>query len=160
MAIDYFLKIDGIKGESADAKHKDEIDIESFSWGMSEAAVHQTGGGSGAGKVSISDFNFMMQFNVASPALMKSCATGQHIKLATLTCRKAGKDQQEFLTIKFSDVLVSSYQTSGSAGDDRPTDSVSLNFAKIEVEYKQQAKDGTLGPGGKFGFDIKSNKAL
>ena len=160
MAIDYFLKLDGIKGESADAKHKDEIDVESFSWGLTQAVAHGTGGGQGAGKASFQDFHFVMRFNLASPSLMKSCATGQHIKLGTLSCRKAGKDQQEFLTIKMTDVLVSSYQTGGSEGSDVPFDQVSLNFAKIEVEYKQQSKDGTLEPGAKFGFDIKSNKGL
>ena len=158
--VDYFLKLDGIKGESADAKHKDEIDIESYSWGMTQTGVHPAGGGAGAGKVSMQDFHFVMRFNVASPSLMKSCATGQHIKLATLTARKAGKDQQEFLTIKFSDIIVSSYQTGGSEGADVLFDQVSLNFAKVEVEYKQQKADGTLTPGGKFGFDLKSNKSL
>jgi type VI secretion system secreted protein Hcp len=158
--VDFFLKLDGIKGESADAKHKDEIDIESYSWGLTQSGAVHAGGGAGAGKVSLQDFHFVMRFNLASPSLMKSCATGQHIKLATLTARKAGKDQQEFLTIKFSDVLVSSYQTGGSEGADVPFDQVSLNFAKVEVEYKPQSKDGSLGPGAKFGFDLKSNKAL
>jgi len=160
MAVDYFLKLDGIKGESADAKHKDEIDIESFSWGLTQSGAHGAGGGAGAGKVSMQDFHFVMRINVASPSLMKSCATGEHIKLATLTCRKAGKDQQEFLTIKMTDVLISSYQTGGSEGADIPFDQVSLNFSKIEVDYKQQRRDGTLGPGATFGFDIKSNKSL
>jgi type VI secretion system secreted protein Hcp len=159
-AVDYFLKLDGIKGESADAKHKDEIDIESFSWGVTQTGAHATGGGGGAGKASFQDFHFVMKFNVASPSLMKSCANGQHIKLGTLSCRKAGKDQQEFLTIKMTDVIVSSYQTGGSEGSDVPFDQVSLNFAKIEVDYKRQGRDGSLEPGAKFGFDIKSNKSL
>ena len=159
MAVDYFLKLDGIKGESADAKHKDEIDIEAFSWGMTQTGTAHTGGGAGAGKVSMQDFHFTMKLNVASPSLMQSCATGKHIKLGTLTARKAGKDQQEFLTIKMTDVLVSSYQTGGSEGSDVPFDQVSLNFAKVEVEYKRQKQDGSLGPGAKFGFDLKSNKS-
>ena len=160
-AVDYFLKFDGIKGESTDAKHKEELDIESWSWGeMQAGAAGPRGGGAGAGKVSMQDFHFVMRANKASPALMKACATGQHIKLATLTARKAGKDQQEFLTIKFQDVLVSSFQTGGSEGADLPIDQVSLNFAKIEVEYKQQKPDGTLVPGDKFGFDVKANKTL
>jgi type VI secretion system secreted protein Hcp len=159
--VDYFLKLDGIKGESADAKHKDELDIESFSWGLTHPTGGAAGGGAGAGKVSMQDFHFVMRLNRASPELMKACATGQHIKLGTLTCRKAGKDQQEFLTIKFSDVLVSSYQTGGSESSDIvPTDQISLNFAKVEIEYKQQKPDGRLAPGGQFGFDIKANKAL
>lgn len=156
-AVDYFLKFDGIKGESTDAKHKDELDIESWSWGESYAAG---AGRARAGKVSMQDFHFVMKLNKASPALMKACATGQHIKTAILSARKAGKGQQEYLTFKFYDVLVSSYQTGGSEqGDVTPTDAVSFNFAKIEVVYKAQKPDGTLGPGADFKYDLKANKA-
>ena len=158
--VDYFLKFDGIKGESTDAKHKDEIDIESWSWGETRARPAGSTGG-GAGKVAMQDFHFVMKLNKASPALMKACATGQHIKTATLTSRKAGKDQQEYLTFKFHDVLVSSYQTGGSEhADVLPMDSVSFNFAKIEVEYKSQKPDGSLGTGVFFKYDLKSNKAF
>jgi type VI secretion system secreted protein Hcp len=160
MAVDYFLKFDGIKGESADSKHKEEIDIESWSWGETNVRPTGTGtGGAGSGKVSMQDFHFVMRFNQASPALMQACASGKHIKLATLTSRKAGKAQQEYLTFKFYDVLVSSYQTGGSEGGDPvPIDQVSFNFAKIEVEYKPQKPDGTLGSGLFFKYDLKSNK--
>jgi type VI secretion system secreted protein Hcp len=158
-AVDFFLKFDGIKGESADAKHKDEIDIESWSWGETRGGSGAGGGGGGAGKVAMQDFHFVMRLNKASPALMKACATGQHIKMATLTSRKAGKDQQEYLIFKFHDVLVSSFQTGGSEHSEVvPTDQVSFNFAKIEVEYKQQKPDGSLGPGSQFKFDLKANK--
>src|SRR6476646_4579406 len=110
--VDYFLKFDGIKGESTDAKHKDEIDIEAWSWGETNAAGPASGGGGGgAGKVSMQDFHFVMRMNRASVSLMKACATGEHIKEATLTARKAGKGQAEFLVIKMNDVLISSYQT-------------------------------------------------
>ena len=133
-AVDYFLKFDGIKGESADAKHKDEIDIESWSWGETHPGSAGHGGGGGAGKVTMQDFHFVMRLNRASPPLMKACATGQHIKTATLSGRKAGKGQMDYLTFKFHDVLVSSYQTGGSEqADVVPTDQVSFNFAKIEV---------------------------
>jgi type VI secretion system secreted protein Hcp len=161
MAVDYFLKFDGIKGESADAKHKESIDIESWSWGESNARPSGVGGGAGAGKVSMQDFNFVMRHNQASPALMQACAVGKHIKLATLTGRKAGKAQQEYLTYKFYDVLVSSFQTGGHEGGDVvPIDQVSINFAKIEVEYKPQKPDGTLGAGVFFKYDLKSNKSF
>ena len=113
-AVDYFLKFDGIKGESTDVKHKDEIDVESWSWGETHAGAGPSGGGGGAGKVSMQDFQFVMGLNRASIGLMKACATGQHIKTATLSARKAGKGQQEYLTFKFHDVLVSSFQTGGS----------------------------------------------
>jgi type VI secretion system secreted protein Hcp len=160
-AVDYFLKFDGIKGESTDAKHKDEIDIESWSWGETLAGTGRAGGGAGAGKVSMQDFHFVMKLNKASPSLMKACASGQHIKTATLTARKAGKSQQEYLTFKFHDVLVSSYQTGGSEqGDVVPIDAVSFNFAKIEVEYRQQKPDGSLVPGAQFKYDLKANKTF
>jgi type VI secretion system secreted protein Hcp len=155
-AVDFFLKFDGIKGESSDAKHKDEIDIESWSWGE----THEDRGGR-AGRVAMQDFHFVMKVNKATPALMKACATGQHIPTATLTGRKAGKDQQEYLTVKLTDVLVSSYQTGGSgASAVLPQDQVSLNFAKIQVEYRPQKPDGTLGTSEKFGYDLKAHKAF
>ena len=160
-AVDYFLKFDGIKGESADAKHKDEIDIESWSWGETQSRSGGSGGGAGAGKVAMQDFHFVMKLNKASPALMQACATGKHIKVATLTSRKAGKEQQEYLIIKMSDVLVSSYQTGGSEGGDVvPIEQVSINFSKIEVEYKPQKPDGSLGTGVFFKYDLKSNKSF
>jgi type VI secretion system secreted protein Hcp len=153
--VDYFLKFDGIKGESADVKHKDEIDIESWSWGESQTPSHG-GGGGGAGKVQMQDFSFMMRENRASIDLMKACATGQHIKDATLSARKAGKEQQDYLTIKFQDVLISSFQT--GAADEVPQEQVSFNFAKIDVMYKPQKAEGSLDAGIHFKYDIKSNR--
>jgi type VI secretion system secreted protein Hcp len=158
-AVDYFLKIDGIPGESTDEGHKDEIDVLSWSWGETNAGSSTRGGGGGAGKVSMQDFHFTMKVNKASPKLMLACATGQHIKEAVLTVRKAGESQQEFLVIKFSDLLVSSYQTGGSGGV-VPTDQVSLNFSKIEFEYRPQNPDGTLGAPVKAGYDLKLNKKV
>jgi type VI secretion system secreted protein Hcp len=158
-AVDYFLKIDGIQGESKADKHKDEIDIQSYSWGATQTGTFAAGGGGGAGKVSMQDFHFTMPVNKASPALFLSCAQGDHIKNAILTCRKAGKEQQEFLKITLSDVLVSSFQTGGHGGGDvTPTDQISLNFAKIEVEYKEQDATGTLTGSVKKWFDLKSVK--
>lgn len=160
-AVDYFLKIDGIDGESADSKHKGEIDLESWSWGASQGGSFAHGGGGGAGKVQMQDFHFVMKVNKAAPKLMLACATGEHIKKAVLTCRKAGKDQQEFLKVTMSDLLVSSYQTGGSGhGDVLPMDQVSLNFAKIEVEYKEQKVDGTLAGAVKAGYDLKQMKTV
>jgi type VI secretion system secreted protein Hcp len=160
-AVDYFLKIDGIEGESHDDKHKNEIDLESFSWGATQSGGHAYGGGGGAGKVSMQDFHFVMKVNKASPKLFLHCATGQHIKSALLTCRKAGGKQEEFLKIKFSDLLVSSYQTGGSGGSDIvPTEQISLNFSKIEFEYYTQKPDGGVVLGAKAGYDLKANKTV
>lgn len=161
MAADFFLKIDGIPGESHDSKHKDEIDVMSYSFGASQTGSFSAGGGGGAGKAQFQDFHFTMKISKASPKLFLACADGSHIKSALLTARKAGKEQQEFFTVKFSDILVSSFQTGGSGGgDELPTESISLNFTKMELEYKEQKADGTLAGGIKAGYDIKSNKAV
>jgi type VI secretion system secreted protein Hcp len=160
-AVDYFLKIDGIDGESHDSKHKGEIDLQSWSFGAQQTGTHAAGGGGGTGKVQMQDFHFVMKVNKASPKLMLACANGEHIKKAVLVARKAGKDQQEYLKITLSDILVSSYQTGGSGhGDIVPTDQISLNFSKIEFEYKEQKEDGTLGGTTKGGYNVKENKAL
>jgi type VI secretion system secreted protein Hcp len=157
-AADYFLKIDGIEGESQDSKHKAEIEIQSFSFGATQTGSFAAGGGGGAGKVSMQDFHFTVPVNKSSPKLMLACASGQHIKKAVLTVRKAGKEQQEYLKYTFSDILVSSYQTGGGGGDVMPVDQISLNFAKIEQEYKEQKADGTLAGSVKSGWDLKQNK--
>jgi type VI secretion system secreted protein Hcp len=158
--VDYFLKLDGIPGESRDAKHKDEIQIESFSFGESQAGTMAFGGGGGAGKVKMQDFHFAMNVNKASPKLFLACATGTHIKSAVLTARKAGKDQQDYLKVTLKDVLVSSYQTNGDAhANSLPTDQVSVNFAEIEIEYKEQKIDGGLGAATKVGYNLKEMQA-
>lgn len=160
-AVDYFLKIEGIPGESEDKKHTGEIDVESWSWGESNAGTGAFGGGGGAGKVSMQDFHFTTKMSKASPNMFLYCATGKHVPTATLTCRKAGGNQQEFLTVKMEQVLISSYQTGGSGHSDIvPTDQVSLNFAKITMEYKEQAADGSLKGSVKQTYDQKLNVAV
>src|SRR5437667_11825940 len=99
--VDYFLKIDGVKGESLDSKHKEEIELESWSWGETQNGTMSYGGGGGAGKVSMQDFHFVMRVNKSSPDLFMACANGQHFKEAVLIARKAGKGQQEFLKWTF-----------------------------------------------------------
>jgi type VI secretion system secreted protein Hcp len=158
--VDYFLKLDGIEGESTDDKHKNEIMVESWSWGESQTGTGHAGGGAGAGKVAAQDIHFTMKANKASPKLMLACANGEHIKEGTLVCRKAGKEQQEYLKIKLTTILVSSYQLGGSHGDVLPMDQFSLNFMKFEMEYKEQKPDGTLGGSTKAGYDFNANKKL
>jgi type VI secretion system secreted protein Hcp len=155
--VDYFLKIDGIPGESTDTKHKDEIVLTSFNMGVSNAGSASSGGGGGEGKASFHDFNFTHKFDKASPLLMLACASGKHIKDATLTARKAGKAGFEFLFIKMNDVLVTSSQT-GASGDDLPTEAVSLAFAKIEVDYKPQKVNGSLGAAITFKWNLQENR--
>jgi len=159
--VDFFLKIDDVKGESTDHKHKEEIDVESWSWGVSQAGTAGHGGGGGAGKALPQDFHFVKRFDKASPVLFINCTTGKHFKLATLTARKAGEGQQEYLTIKMEDVMVSSYQVGGAgASSVVPNDQISLNFAKLEILYKEQKPDGTLGGEVKQKYDFAANKKV
>src|SRR3954451_14289109 len=156
-----FLKIDGIEGESADSKHKNEIQLESFSWSEHQRGTASHGGGMGAGKVLMQDFHITKKIDKSSRKLMLACADGEHLKKATLVCRKAGKDQQEFMKWTFSDLLVSSYSIGASAqGDHLPMEQVSMNYSKIEIEYKEQKADGTLGGTVKSGWDVKANKKV
>lgn len=158
MAVDMFLKLDGIPGESQDSKHKEEIEIESFSWGLSNSGSTHVGGGAGAGKAEFQDLHFVSRISKASPKLFLACASGQHVQEATITFRKAGAQQVEFLVYKLSDVLVSSYQEGGSSGDILPMDAFSLNFSKIEISYKEQKPDGSLGGEITAGWDLKQVK--
>jgi type VI secretion system secreted protein Hcp len=160
VAVDYFLKIDGVPGESADAKHKGEIQLESFSWGETNPGGGGMGGGGGAGKVQMQDLVVTMLVSKASPKLMLACATGKHYKEAVLTVRKAGKSQQEFLIFKFKDVIVTSYQTGGSAQSDLLVDQASLGFSTIQLDYRPQKADGSLDAAVKAGWDLKLNKPL
>ena len=159
--VDYFLKIDGLPGESTDDKHKGEIEVESFSWGETQSGTSGHGGGGGAGKVSPQDFHFVKKLDKASPVLYIACTTGIQYKSAILTARKAGGGQQEYLKLTMEDVLVSSYQVGGSGNSDVvPMDQVSLNFAKLEVSYKEQKPDGSLGAETKQKYDFAANKKI
>jgi type VI secretion system secreted protein Hcp len=160
-AVDYYLKVDGIDGESESKGFEKWIDVESWSWGESQQGAHSGGGGGGAGKVVMQDFHFVMKVNKASTKLFLACATGTHIKNAELICRKAGKTQQNFLSVKMDDLLVSSFQTGGSGhADILPTDQISLNFSKIVFHYKEQKADGTLASGTPVGYDLKKVSAV
>jgi type VI secretion system secreted protein Hcp len=159
--VDYFLKIAGVDSESTDDKHKGEIEVESFSWGETQSGTAGHGAGAGAGKVSPQDFHFVKKLDKSSSRLFIGCAAGEHFKTAILTARKAGGGQQEYLKITMEDVLISSYQTGGSAqGDVVPTDQISLNFAKLEFSYKEQKPDGSLGGEAKQKYDFAANKKI
>ena len=156
MAVDMFLKLDGIKGESGDHKHKDESHIESFSWGMSQGGGHATGGGGGTGKVHVHDISITKFVDKSTPALMLACCGGKHIPNGLITVRKAGEKPVEYLKIKLVDILISGVQEAGH-GSDLLTENVTLNFAKFHLEYTEQAPDGTGKPGGEMGWDVKAN---
>jgi type VI secretion system secreted protein Hcp len=157
MAMDMFLKLDKIPGESKDHKHKEEIDILAWSWGASQAGNLHSGGGGGAGKVNMQDLSFTHYIDKSSTVLLLHCAAGTHIPKATLTVRKAGDKPLEYLIISMEDLLVSSVSTGGSGGEDRLTENVSLHFAKIKVAYQLQEKDGTGKPAGEIGWDVAAN---
>jgi len=157
VAADIFAKLGDIKGESLDDKHKDEIEVLSWSWGVSNAGTKARGGGAAAGKASFSDLSFTHNIDKASPALLSGCATGQHLKEATITHRKAGKGQQEYLIVKMNDVVITSV-TNGDSGDGPQVESVSLAFAKVDLEYRPLKPDGSLDAGIHFKYDLKASK--
>jgi len=156
MASDIFAKIGDIKGESVDSKHKDEVEVLSFSWGVTTDATIKTSGG-GAGKATFHDLSFVHAIDKASPSLLKACATGSHLKEATITHRKAGKGQQEYLIIKMNDVIITGVSLSDSS-DAAGSENVTMAFAKVDFEYKPQKSDGSLDAGIHFKYDIKANK--
>src|SRR5689334_10040913 len=133
MAVDMFLKIDGIDGESNAVKHKGEIELLSFSWGISNTVSH-TGGGGGAGKVQVSDFSIVKQMGASSPLLMEKCCQGEHIPSVTITLVNK-ETKEEFYKIKLTDVLISSYQTGGAGGGGAtPMDQISFNFRDMDLQ--------------------------
>lgn len=158
MAVDMFLKIDGIKGESKDHKHMDEIHVESYSWGATNMGTHGMGGGGGAGKVNMQDFMVTKLVDASSADLFLSCAGGKHIAKAEFVVRKAGEKPLEYLKIKLSDILISSIQHGGSNGSDLLTEHLSINYAKIEIEYAPQDAKGAGAGVSKAGWDVKANK--
>ncbi|USI74900.1 Hcp family type VI secretion system effector [Sphingomonas morindae] len=161
MAVDMFLKLEGVNGESEDAKHSKEIDIIGWSWGMSNTGTAHLGGGAGTGKANFQDLSVTKFVDLASTPILLSCAQGKHFSTATLTVRKAGGDNPlEYLVITMTEVMVSNVQHGGSSGDERTTEVVSLNFEKIDVKYTEQSKTGSSGGGSPdFKWDILKNQA-
>jgi type VI secretion system secreted protein Hcp len=160
MAVDMFFKIDGIKGESADGKHKEEIDVLSWSWGLSQSGTAHMGGGGGSGKVNVNDLSFTKYIDKGSPDLYLFCCQGKHLKDAKLTVRKAGGNPLEYLVITLEDVIISSITPGGSGGEDRLMEQVSLNFGKVKVDYVEQTNTGGAGATPKMGWDIQKNEKI
>lgn len=160
MAVDMFIKIKDVKGESQDDKHKDEIDVLAWSWGMSNSGSTHMGGGSGAGKVNVQDLSFTKYIDKSSPDLMKACCNGKHFGDAVLVCRKAGEKPVEYLTITMTDLIITSVSTGGSGGEDRLTENVTLNFGEVKVKYIEQTAKGGEGAKPEMGWDIAANKPV
>ena len=161
MAVDQFIKIEGIDGESKDDAHTDEIDVLAWSWGLSQSGSFHVGGGGGSGKVDVQDISFTKYVDKASPVLTKYCCNGKHIPEAILTVRKSGENPLEYITITLTKVIISSITHGGSASDERLTENVTLNFAQVKYEYQPQ-DDAGAADGGKIemGWDIEANVPL
>ena len=158
MAVDMFLTLDGVTGESKDKTHTKDIDLLSWSWGMSNSGSAHEGGGAGSGKVSVQDVSVTKYIDSSSPKIMLSCCNGTHFDSALITVRKAGGEKPvEYVKIKMQEVLITSVSTGGSGGEDRLTENVKLNFAKVKVEYVPQDDKGAPGTIIPFGWDIPAN---
>jgi type VI secretion system secreted protein Hcp len=156
MAVDYFLKLDGMQGESVDSNHKDEIQIMSWSWGASQVSSVAGTGGSGAGKADLSDFSIMTYFDKATPKFFKSIGAGTHIKTGTMSAVKSGADGKPYLKVDFKEMFVSNLQISGSS--EIPTVSVSFSYNEIKIDYSVQDEQGNLKSTGPITYNTKENK--
>lgn len=157
MAVDMFLKLTNIKGESADDTHKDEIDVLAWSWGMSQSGTTHIATGGGAGKVNVQDISVTKWVDSSSATLAQFCCKGSHIDEGNLVVRKAGDKPLEYLKLDMKDMIVSSISTGGSGGEDRLTENISLNFSEFKLTYTPQEDTGAAGTAIDFGFDIAKN---
>ena len=158
MAVDMFMKIEGVQGEARDQAHPKEIDVLAWSWGMSQSGYAHIGGGAGVGKVNVQDLSFTKYVDASSTFLMIACCNGKHFKEANLTVRKAGENPVEYIKIKMEEVLISSVSTGGSGGEDRLTENVTLNFAKVDVQYTPQDEKGAaMSPPKEMSWNIAEN---
>jgi len=161
MPVDMFLKLTGIDGESVDAKHKGEIDVLAWSWGLSESPPQTGSGGGGAGKVKAQDLSIQKLVDLASPLLLSYSAEGKHISDGTLTARQESKGAgQEFLVFKMTNVLVTSVSTAETSKDVRPGETVTLNFTKLDFDYRSFKQDGSVNQEKSFRWDFSTNKSF
>ena len=156
MAVDYFLKLDGIEGESADSNHKNEIQLMSWSWGASQVSSVAGTGGSGAGKADLSDFSLMTYFDKATPKFFKSIGAGTHIASGTLSAVKSGAQGKPYLKVDFAEIFVTGLQISGSS--EVPTVSISFTYNEIKIDYSVQDEKGNLKSTGPITYNTKENK--
>ena len=155
---DIYIKLDGIDGESKDSQHKDWIDVLSFGYSVSQSSSAFTGGGSGVGKASFDTLSFTHYIDKASPNLFLYCARGKHISTVELSCCKSGGGSQEYMRITLDDVIIASVSPSGANADVQMSEMVSLSYAKIKVEVKEQKNDGTMGAAVTGAWNVKENK--
>jgi type VI secretion system secreted protein Hcp len=156
MSVDYYLKLDGIEGEAVSTGFEKQIQLLSFSWGGSQTTSVAGTGGSGAGKVDLSDLSVMKYYDKSSPQVFKALVTGTHIKTGVLSATKAGGGGKPFLKISLGELFVTSNQISASS--EIPTESVSFSYNTIKVEYSTQNEQGILTAVGAVNYDVKTNK--
>lgn len=162
MAFDAFLKIDGIAGESTDSKHKDWIEILSYSHAVNQqiSRTVSSAGGASAERVDFNDLLISKLVDKATPKLFEACCSGKHIKEVTIELCRAGSDKQKYLEIKMEHVLISSFQH-GAGGDSFASETFTLNPGTFKIVYSQQKRaDGTLGGNVSGGWDLTTNKAV
>lgn len=162
MAVDYFLVLDGVTGETTDGNMKGAIALQSFSYGVSNTTtIGSATGGAGGGKASFDHFTITKSVDSASTVIFQNCASGKHYKKATLTCRKAGGDTskpgQEYFVVDFGTVFVVGYQHAGSSGDDAPQETITFAYGAVKETYKSQKPDGTLSGKVEFGWSQIKN---
>lgn len=159
MAVDMFLKIGDLEGESQDKTHADEIDVLAWSWGMNQSGTMHAGGGGGGGKVSVQDISVTKWVDKCTAPLMKACCMGSQYKEAKLVVRKSGGTEPlEYVVMTMNDVIITSCSTGGSGGEDRLTENIALNFAGFKIEYQPQKPDGSKDGGAiPFEWDIAAN---
>jgi type VI secretion system secreted protein Hcp len=162
MAYDIFIDIDGIPGESLDAKYKDKIAVLSYSFGVSQSGTFAYNSGGGAGKSDFTSFTFRKHTDSATHLLFQHCAIGQHIPKVQLIVRKAGGEQREFFKVNFTDVIVQSFNTIGdtTSSDSQPLEEITLGFSTIKVSYAKQKQDGSMEAFKDAGWSLKENQKL
>ncbi|AGB84016.1 hemolysin-coregulated protein (uncharacterized) [Serratia sp. FGI94] len=160
MAVDMFLKVDGVSGESKDAGHSGCTDVQSFNWGANQPGNMHVGGGGGAGKVTFKDLNVHAFIDKATPAIIGYCASGKHVSSVTLTVCKAGGQQIEYAKVELKDVLVTGVDVSGAGSADGIPVNYSFQAAQVKIHYWEQTEKGGKGAEIQSGWNIKTNKLM
>ena len=156
MAIDAFLQLGDLKGESPVKGFEEQIQLLAWSWGMSQSGTTHMATGGGAGKVNVQDLSFTHYVDSSTPPIIQACCTGKHFEEAVLTLRKAGGEALPYLIITLTDLIITSVSTGGSGGEDQLSENVTLNFAKFKYSYQPQDKAGAKKGGS---IDVEYNIA-
>lgn len=160
MAFDAFIKIKDIDGESTDEKHQGWIEVVSYTHGLSQSAssTASSAGGASSERANFSDFSFIKQLDIASPALALACADGTHIDEIIIELCRAGTEKVKFMEYKLTNCLISGVSTSGNGNGDLPTETVNIAYGKINWAYVKQDRQGGKAAGNMAaGWDLQKN---